>query len=222
MDFRSGYLELFRWGRAPIRFHWSVPLGAFFFGHMRYVPGFWLGFVLTILIHELGHAAVVRAVGARVVSVDVLGIGGLCHWAGYTSPLGRACIAWGGVLAQAVLYAVTVLYMTVLGPPETWAMAELESAFTTSNLYIIVLNLLPVPPLDGSEAWRLPGLLWERWTKALERSKRARRARDELRRRERAAHDEVARLEATDEQGDRSDPRVEHWFRRDGKDSRSN
>ena len=32
---------------------------------------------------------------------------------------------------------------------------QLASVFTSTNLWLIVINLLPIPPLDGSEAWRL-------------------------------------------------------------------
>ena len=44
---------------APIRLHWTLPLGAFAMGRFAFVPAFWVGFALLILIHELGHALLV-------------------------------------------------------------------------------------------------------------------------------------------------------------------
>jgi Zn-dependent protease len=166
--FRTGYLTVARLRGIPIRLHWSIPVGAFVFGRFQIVPGFWLGFFLLILIHELGHAALVRRYRLSVEAVDVHGLGGLCRYSGYPSDLERAVIAWGGVLAQAALLGVTWATLWLLGPPTTAFGADLVYAFTTGNLIIGALNLLPVPPLDGAEAWKVFGL-WrarrKRWRK---------------------------------------------------------
>ncbi|HMR10449.1 MAG TPA: hypothetical protein PKA88_31950, partial [Polyangiaceae bacterium] len=102
-----GYLTLFSMRGASLRLHWSLPLGMLVFGGLRVAPAFWLGFFLLVLIHELGHAFVVKAYGHRVLSVDVTGFGGLCRWSGSASVMERGLIAWNGVLAQAVLLTIT-------------------------------------------------------------------------------------------------------------------
>ena len=137
----------------PIRLHWTLPLGAFVFSGFRFAPGFWLGFVLLVLAHELGHAAMVRWFRLRVVGIDITGFGGLCHWSGMATPLSRGAIAWGGVLAQLLVLGVTLGTFAILGRPRTLFVAELHSVFTTTNLWLMALNLIPVPPLDGAEAW---------------------------------------------------------------------
>jgi hypothetical protein len=38
----------------------------------------------------------------------------------------------------------------------------LAQVFTTTNLWIIGFNLLPIEPLDGARAWPLFPLLWRR------------------------------------------------------------
>ena len=43
----------------------------------------------------------------QIVSIDVHGLGGVCRWYGVPSPRWRAIIAWGGVLAQAVVTSPT-------------------------------------------------------------------------------------------------------------------
>src|SRR5262245_29244265 len=158
MAFRGGYLTLGRWRGAPVRLHWTLPVAALVFGQGRIVPGFWLGFFLLVFIHELGHAFLVRRLHHQVVSIDVHALGGVCRWSGDPTAIDRARIAWGGVLAQAVAYAVARAALALAGPPETILAAQLAAAFTTTNLWLIAINLIPVPPLDGAEAWKLLGM----------------------------------------------------------------
>ena len=157
-----GWWSIYRFRGGAIRLHFSIPLAAFVFGRFAFVPGFWLGFVTIVLFHELGHAAMVRLVGARVSNIDVHGLGGSCSWYGNPTPLGRAWIAWGGVLAQAVVLAFAWTWILVRPPHSVFA-AQLLSAYTYSNLWLMAINLLPIPPLDGAEAWALPGLLRKWW-----------------------------------------------------------
>lgn len=175
---KNGYLHIGTWRRIPIRVHWSTPVGMLLFGRFQFVPAFWLAFLLIVLLHEMGHAYVVRRVGAKVHSIDVLAIGGLCHWSGDVSPIARACIAWGGVWAQMILLAGTYLALAVHGWPTTLEMAQLAAAFTTTNIWMILFNLFPVRPLDGAEAWALFPLLKNRWQqrRAVARSVNARLA----------------------------------------------
>jgi Zn-dependent protease len=160
--FETGYLTLLRWRGVPVRFHWTAPLGALFFGGLSFIPGFWVGFLLLILIHEMGHALLVRRVGLRAVSIDVHGLGGQCRFAGYPDPLQLSIVAWGGVLAQAVLGIATLLVVYLVGPPQSSFFVTMVHAFTITNLWIGALNLLPFRPLDGAEAWKLFGLLRRR------------------------------------------------------------
>ena len=89
-----------------MRLHWTLPVGALVFGQGRFVPGFWLGFFLLVFMHELGHAVLVRRYGHHVVSIDIHALGGMCRWSGEPTAIDRSRIAWGGVLAQAVAFAV--------------------------------------------------------------------------------------------------------------------
>jgi len=144
-----------------VRLHWTLPVAALVFGQGRIVPGFWLGFFLLVFIHELGHAFLVKRLRHQVVSIDVHALGGVCRWSGDPTAIDRARIAWGGVLAQAVAYGVARAALALAGPPETIFVWQLAAAFTTTNLWLIAINLIPVPPLDGAEAWKLLGM-WRR------------------------------------------------------------
>lgn len=150
---------LFHLGRAPVRLHWSVLLGLFVFSSFRFDPVGWLGVLGLILAHEAGHALVVKWPGARATAIELTGFGGLCRWEGEVSPLGRAAIAWGGVWAQLVVLAVAWAVQSFGGPVTSPVAWRLLAIGTVSNAWMIALNLLPIPPLDGAEAWRLPLLL---------------------------------------------------------------
>lgn len=153
MQFRDGFLILGRLWGAPIRIHWTTPLVAFVLTNFSFVPGAWLGFLVLVLVHEIGHAIAVRSFGANVVSVNAHGLGGTCEWYGHVTARQRAIIAWGGVLAQAALY-IPARFVAAMVP--SWGIiGEIMYTLTATNLILIVVNLLPIRPLDGAEAWKL-------------------------------------------------------------------
>ena len=156
--FDTGYWNVGRIMGVPIRLHWTIPVGAFVFGRFQFVPGFWLGFFLLVLIHELGHAFLVRQRGLHNHEIRVHGLGGVSiHERG--SAYDRAIIAWGGVLAQlVVLYVPTRIVVELVPLPSSLFLLQLLSAFLYTNLMLAAFNLIPIPPLDGAEAWKLPGL----------------------------------------------------------------
>lgn len=82
---RSGNLTVGYVWNAPVRVHWSVLIGLVLFGGFR--PGAWIGFLVVILAHELGHAVLVRRSGLRVVAVSLHAFGGECQWLGQPTSL---------------------------------------------------------------------------------------------------------------------------------------
>jgi stage IV sporulation protein FB len=150
---RRGFWTIGRpWG-IPIRLHWSVPLGILVLGGAELVPAFWLGMFVLVLLHEAGHAVLARRYGLAIVSIDVHGFGGACVLAGDPTRREAAIIAWGGVIAQAALFVLAVVWGPILP-------ADLRDAWTRANLLILALNLLPIPPFDGAEAW---SVFRDRW-----------------------------------------------------------
>jgi len=150
------------WG-APIRLHWTLPLGAFVLGRFAFLPAFWLGFLGLILIHELGHALLVVRYRLGLTEIAVHGMGGYCRHQRSGSPFQEAVVAWGGVAAQAILLLVAYAWLLLFGPPRSSHSALLLHVFTSTNLLVICINLLPIEPLDGKKAWRLVGILRDRW-----------------------------------------------------------
>ncbi|MFO0551048.1 MAG: hypothetical protein U0271_21845 [Polyangiaceae bacterium] len=154
--------SLGRLGGVPVRVHWSIVLGALIFTSFRLAPGAWLGFLVIILAHELGHAAVVRWTRQRVLGIDIHALGGECRWYGNATPLQRSAIAWGGVWAQLALFVAAIPVMVLFGARLGSFGYDLFYQLTWGSLWLAALNLVPVRPLDGVEAWKLPGLLRER------------------------------------------------------------
>jgi Zn-dependent protease len=192
-----GWWTLGRIGGAPIRLHWTVPLGALVWSRFQIVPAFWLGFVLMILIHELGHAAVVLRYRLGLSEIALHGAGGYCRHERSGSRFEEAVVAWGGVLAQLLLYAMTELALLAFAAPTSRHVALLACVFTNVNLYVAALNLIPFEPLDGAKAWPLAGMLLSRF--------RQRAAGARVASRRRTVQDELRDLESVDESVDPRD-----------------
>ncbi len=152
-----GNLHLGSYRGVPIRVHWTTPLGALFFSGFRFAPGAWMGFLLLIVIHEIGHAAIALRYGVRVRGIDIHGLGGQCRLSGDGTRRQYQIIAWGGVLAQAVVLVAAIAVLRPLS--HTPFTAELADTFVGTNLWLIGLNLLPIAPLDGAMAWQAIGAL---------------------------------------------------------------
>ncbi|HET9754648.1 MAG TPA: hypothetical protein VFP52_16875 [Myxococcales bacterium] len=132
---------------GPIRLHWSLLLGALLFCAAQPRPLLLLGYLLLLLAHVLGHLLATIGTRLRVSGVMLHALGGELLGAGEVSPARRSFIALSGVLAQLALLA---LALRVAMP------ADLHDAFTRRNGVMLLLNLVPLAPLDGAQAWRLP------------------------------------------------------------------
>jgi Zn-dependent protease len=151
--FERGYLTVLRVGGTRLRLHFTLPLAGLVL--CRAQPGAWLGFVLVVVLHELGHALMVKRYRLKMGSIDLDGAGGSCRWVGNATERQRAAIAWGGLVAQALVALGTVAVTRALGHPASALGRQLVEALTAINLWLLAINLLPIPPLDGAEAWSL-------------------------------------------------------------------
>jgi len=152
---QDGYLRVARTAGVEVRLHWSVAVGALLSARLRLEPVVWLGFLGVLFTHELGHVLAVKSIGSPLVGIDVNGFGGGCRWRGNSGIIERAWVAWGGVIAQALLLGVVLTLCASLGLGSSGWGAQLRYSFVEVNLVVLMLNLLPVAPLDGALAWRL-------------------------------------------------------------------
>jgi Zn-dependent protease len=115
--------------------------------------GFMLVLLVSVLLHELGHAVVARryGIGVRSITLEMLG--------GYTemetdSPNARAdlLVSLAGPLVSAVLGGLALAVRLVV--PSDGLLGEMISLLAVSNLLVAAFNVLPGLPLDGGRALR--------------------------------------------------------------------
>jgi Zn-dependent protease len=163
----AGYVTVARWKGTPIRLHWTTPIGMLVFGGLRFAPGFWLGYLLLIVLHEMGHAWLVRRMGLRADSIDVHAFGGVCRFGGaVVTPWQRAVVAWGGVLAQSLLLVPALAVAFGMPLPPIAFVNDLLDALVRVNLWLIAINLMPFRPCDGADAWQIFRLRRQRRARA--------------------------------------------------------
>jgi Zn-dependent protease/CBS domain-containing protein len=126
---------------------------------------FLLGGLLSVLLHEMGHALMAARFGVRTVEIVMFPIGGLSRmerplgataevWVSLAGPLVNLLLA-GGIFAYMVAthQAPTISVTDMLSPSDKSALALL----LYGNVTLAVFNLLPAFPMDGGRLLR--GLL---------------------------------------------------------------
>jgi stage IV sporulation protein FB len=116
--------------------------------------------LVSILLHELGHALVARLAGAQP-QIELAGLGGVTRYPmtpktatrGWALAIGLAGPAVGLLVGGAAL---------LLRPESAGVSARTDAAWSIlvfTSIGWSVLNLLPVPPMDGGQAMTqlLPG-----------------------------------------------------------------
>ena len=161
--------RLGRWRGVPITLHWTVLLALpWFYYQTRSFTATAIAcvaFFFLLVVHELGHAAVARWRNVAVERIQLYFIHGLCtHDEPYYEE-DDVLIAWGGVAAQLVVLVVAFAANLLLPASTPFAYevaAPLFGVLIQTNLLMMVINLIPVAPLDGAKAWRVLPLLRER------------------------------------------------------------
>jgi Zn-dependent protease len=127
-----------------------------------------VGILLSILLHELGHAFAGRLFGARVSHIDLTGLGGVAHFERSLprSAFARSVIYLAGPAVNLGLWlglgALTGEAAGIGKPMLALPIAVLASI----NFFLMCFNLLPAYPLDGGhtlDAW-LGALLGPVWS----------------------------------------------------------
>lgn len=142
----------------PVRVDVSFAIVAALLGAGRGELGLlllWVAVVfVSILAHELGHAAVARAYGCRP-SITLFAMGGLTQWSGPAlGHLGQVWVGLAGPLAGFALGGLVLAVDRAL-PPEVPFLARLAVRdLLWVNFGWGLLNLLPVLPLDGGQVLR--------------------------------------------------------------------
>ncbi len=168
----------------PVRVHpffWVVALLLGFSGspQLIYLLVWVVAFFLAILVHELGHAMVMRSYGFSP-RITLYGLGGLASYGPGQAYGSRGADTWGQILISAagpgagfLLAAVIAALLVLVGPGvEILLIADflpyvrvgglvgslVFTQFIQSVLFVCIfwgiVNLLPVHPLDGGQIAR--------------------------------------------------------------------
>ena len=118
-----------------------------------------VGLLMSVVLHELGHALTARRYGIETREIVLTPIGGVARLDGYPQGLAELAIAAAGPLVNLALAVVLFFGLAVAGLPP-WgagAVVDLPSALQWllfGNLCLFALNLLPAFPLDGGRILR--------------------------------------------------------------------
>jgi len=103
--------------------HWSVfAVAAFILTGVARRPGLTLlglfVYLAVLLIHESGHLIAAQRKRCKVLSIELYPIFGITRFEMSWSRLDHCGIAWGGVLAQAVVFIPLIAWIAMLGYPQ--------------------------------------------------------------------------------------------------------
>src|SRR5260370_2773111 len=110
-------------------------------------------YLSVILIHECGHLIAAQRLGCKVYSIKLYPILGLTDFQTPWSRFDHCVIAWGGVLAQAVVALPFVAYVALFGYTHVGIVNAVLVILGFYSLAVAVINLIPVAPFDGAIAW---------------------------------------------------------------------
>lgn len=109
------------------------------------------GLLLSILLHELGHAFAGRAVGVKTREIELTGLGGVARFAGTLPPsaMKQAAIFLAGPTVNLALWlGLERLAVASIETGKPMVTATLIT-LAISNFWLMAFNLLPAFPLDG-------------------------------------------------------------------------
>lgn len=147
--------------------HWSVFLiGAVILLGAREEPSLGItalaAYYGVLLIHECGHMIAAQRKRCPVWSIELYPLWGITRFDQPYSRFDRGIIAWGGVLAQAIIAVPLVMWVEMFGFTRFQSVNAILAILGFYSLFIAAFNLLPIRPLDGAIAWGLLPTLFER------------------------------------------------------------
>ena len=157
---RAG-LKIFEYLGAPVYAHISVLLVFLYFylkGGLLVCILSGIAFIGLMIVHEMGHAYFVRKYKHKLVEIRIYPLHGLCLYEYDARWLPETLIFAGGLIAQIVILTI---WLAVLGFVNLVGLTNVEqllkpltNVFIDTNIFVFILNSLPIPGLDGFELWK--------------------------------------------------------------------
>jgi len=149
-----------RFHGAPLYVHWS----AFAAGALMVIASrnsfanalaAAASYYTMLLLHEAGHAWVVKRERLDCLAVRITAFHGVCEYEAPDHAEQDYRIAWGGVLAQLAVAVPLILADAVFGIGNIEPFGAVVAILGYVSIAIAAFNLVPVEGLDGHKAWRL-------------------------------------------------------------------
>ncbi len=146
---------------------WKVNLFTYFYLFLAFVCGYFFNvclLFLIVIIHELGHVISIKFFHYKIKEIDLYPFGGITK---IDEPLNSSInknivIALSGITFQLILgLFVNVFFKHQIISLKTY------NLFTFYNQTILIFNLLPIYPLDGSKLLNLILEKYLPYTKAM-------------------------------------------------------
>ena len=172
----AGTLPGFRFKGVPIRLHFTFILFVLFLlvtflgsthGGTSYAI-FLAGSVLSVLLHEMGHAVTAARLGYRTVEIVMFPIGGLSRMERPLKPAAEAWVSAAGPVMNLLVAGGIFSYMLVMHQAAKVNLKDLLNPSDSSaaalllygNVMLAVFNLLPQAfPMDGGRLLAGPSVL---------------------------------------------------------------
>lgn len=114
-----------------------------------------LSYLSLLLIHECGHLIAAQRRGSHVLEIRLYPIHGKCLFQTPWSRFDHCVIAWGGVIAQAIIALPLLLWLFFFGYTRFDAVNAVLAILGAYSICVAAFNLLPARGLDGSIAWSI-------------------------------------------------------------------
>jgi len=110
---------------------------------------------VSVLFHELAHAATIGAFGFGSSQIVLTGMGGVTFNRRRAKPWQDMLISLAGPISSfALMYLCSWIYRAVPAARHDAMLAALLPGMARANFYWGVFNLIPIAPLDGGHAVR--------------------------------------------------------------------
>jgi membrane-associated protease RseP (regulator of RpoE activity) len=129
------------------------------------IPGL-VSYYGVILLHECGHMVFAQRKHCTVWSIELYPIWGITRFSEPYSRYDHCVIAWGGVIAQAIVAVPIVILSEMIGYTRFQPLNTILAMFGFFSLFVAAFNLIPAPPLDGAIAWGFVPALFRRYLRS--------------------------------------------------------
>jgi hypothetical protein len=148
---------------SAVFIHWtflpvSIFIAASYSNDIYIAVAYFFATFFLVLLHESGHAFFVKKQGYSINYIEIKGTHGLCSWSYLQNErleFDSIVISWGGVLFQLAIALPLVICDQIELFPNQAPYFILINIFGYCSLILVVINLIPIAPLDGATAWKI-------------------------------------------------------------------